>query len=546
MFDAITYALAKAFTKKAIEDVEAGSMRIEDYDSEGNGVVNDSRKLGGNLPSYYASTASVVGKMDKSVYDKNDNGIVDNAEKVNGHNVASDVPANAQFTDTKKLSDMTDTDFNNLVDGEAVVWDGTNEKFVNRLIQGGTTIVQIPSVVIGTYTYNGSTQSPTITGLDTTHCDVTGTSESVNAGDFTFTISLKDPTSMVWSDMTIADRTFTWSIAKADGAATLSKSTVELDSDTLSDVVTISGATGEMTITSSDATVATVAPASMSVPGGSVTISSVNNTSGNATITISVASSQNYNSTTITINVVASFLKIVTWANGTDEEIAAMLDAHYAGSIDITDYWTVGDERVVKLSAMEATGVGESHDAQSVRYVLTNVGGKTLATPINGKTTCAFQVDQKHSLMESGYMNSINDNTGGWKSSARRTWCNSVYKNAIPSTLIGIFKEFINQSGTGGGSTSGVEDTTDTFALRAEIEVLGSRTYSVANEGSQVTYYRTSSNRIKKADYNRDSPYWERSPRRSETNRFCSVTSTGGADGPFASTTSGLALFGCI
>jgi len=101
MFDAITYALSKAFTKKAIAEADAKNMKVKDYDSVGNGVVNDSRKLGGNLPSYYASMASIVGKMDKSIYDENDNGIVDNAEKVNNHTVASDVPANAQFTDTK-------------------------------------------------------------------------------------------------------------------------------------------------------------------------------------------------------------------------------------------------------------------------------------------------------------------------------------------------------------------------------------------------------------------------------------------------------------
>lgn len=41
-----------------------------------------------------------TGDMLKSVYDTDDDGIVDNAEKVNNHTVNSDVPANAQFTDT--------------------------------------------------------------------------------------------------------------------------------------------------------------------------------------------------------------------------------------------------------------------------------------------------------------------------------------------------------------------------------------------------------------------------------------------------------------
>ena len=38
--------------------------------------------------------------MKRSVYDANNNGIVDNAEACNGHTVATNVPANAVFTDT--------------------------------------------------------------------------------------------------------------------------------------------------------------------------------------------------------------------------------------------------------------------------------------------------------------------------------------------------------------------------------------------------------------------------------------------------------------
>ena len=40
------------------------------------------------------------GDMHTDVYDTNKNGIVDNSEKVNGHNVYKDVPSDAVFTDT--------------------------------------------------------------------------------------------------------------------------------------------------------------------------------------------------------------------------------------------------------------------------------------------------------------------------------------------------------------------------------------------------------------------------------------------------------------
>ena len=199
-------------------------------------------------------------------------------------------------------------------------------------------------------------------------------------------------------------------------------------------------------------------------------------------------------------------LKVCTWSGGTDEEIAAMLAAHYAGQIDIHDYWTVGDERTVSLSAMDATGVNESHPAQNVVLVLSNAGGKYLA---DGVTECAFQVDQKYCLggasaNENGYMNSDRTNIGGWKVTPRRTWCNSIYYNAFPSSLKPIFKQHINKNGIDNGGT--IENTLDYFALRAEIEIFGECTISVQGEGSQVKLYETQTYIQKN-----NSAYWGRS-----------------------------------
>ena len=166
------------------------------------------------------------------------------------------------------------------------------------------------------------------------------------------------------------------------------------------------------------------------------------------------------------------------WSSGTDEEIITALEKHYNDEIDLTEYWSVGDERIIHLNAMSATNVGESHVAQDITMVLMNVGGKTLTTPINGHTECAFIVGQKDLLAnngtaEKGYMNS-SSNTYGWYKMSRRTWCNSTYKNAFPSTIVSIFKEHQNVTGTldGTGSTT----SNDYFALPAEKEVFGTST----------------------------------------------------------------------
>lgn len=278
-------------------------------------------------------------------------------------------------------------------------------------------------------------------------------------------------------------------------------------------------------------------------PANGATLSSY----GSVTVTVSYA--ENGTTKTTTFNVTVS-VRTVTWANGTDTEIAAMVEAADAGVISLADYWTVGDERSVNLSAMAATGVGESHTAQTVTMVLMNAGGKTLAAATaSGRTTCSFIVGLKNSLAEAGYMNSTGTNSGSWNSSARRAWCNSVFREAIPSTLRGIFKQHKNLTiATYNGSTN--QETIDYFALPAEKEIFGSAAYSntaEANALSQFTYYATASNRVKKFGNSGSGNYWcERSPCSSLSSHFCFVYSDGSANFNGASITSGVAPFGCI
>ena len=221
-------------------------------------------------------------------------------------------------------------------------------------------------------------------------------------------------------------------------------------------------------------------------------------------------------------------VKIVTWADGTDAEIVAMVNAADNGEINLADYWSVGDERQVTLSAMEATGVGESHVEQTVTFVLMNAGGKTLvnATP-SGRSECSFIVGMKNGLTEKGYMNSSDTNYGGWDECARRTWCNNVFKNAIPSTLQEIFKQHHNVTSRSG---SGTRDSADYFALPAEKEVFGSNTYANSTAESSLTqfqYYVTPANRLKKAGDSGSSDFWFlRSRDDSSPNMFCIVNAT--------------------
>ena len=276
-------------------------------------------------------------------------------------------------------------------------------------------------------------------------------------------------------------------------------------------------------------------------------------TAETSNVTISYTENGVTKTTTFSITVEEAY-KIVTWAGGTDEEIVAMIEAADNGKIDLADYWSVGQERKVNLSAMAATGVGESHVAQTVTMVLMNAGGKTLATATpSGRTTCSFIVGLKNGLAngttgEYGYMNSSDTNDGGWDSCARRTWCNNVFRSAIPESLRGIFKQHLNITANGTGSTT--TTSTDYFALAAEKEIFGTNTYANSTAETsltQFTYYATSSNRIKYCGDSGSAYYsWGRSPYSGDGPAFCSVCSDGSADDSIARSALLVAPFGCI
>ena len=238
-------------------------------------------------------------------------------------------------------------------------------------------------------------------------------------------------------------------------------------------------------------------------------------------------------------------VEIVPWSTGTDEQIAAMVAALDAGTLSVEDTgWAVGDERTVHLSAMDATGVGESHAEQDVVMVLGNSGGKYF----EDGTECHFVVLQKDSLNEAGYMNSSTTNSGGWEGCARRAWCNDVYSASIPAALLPIFKRFKNISGVGGGTASGTQETVDLFALAGDGEIFESNKYAFPDEFSaetQFEWYKESANRVKKLNGS-VGVWFSRSAYSRSNSHFCFVNSIGESDFGSAIGNRGLAPFGCI
>jgi len=266
-------------------------------------------------------------------------------------------------------------------------------------------------------------------------------------------------------------------------------------------------------------------------------------TLGDYTVNVTYSEGENTQTTSFTFSVIE--WAVPEWATGSDDDIVKALELHYQDVIDLTQYWHVGDMRTVSLSAMASGGVAnESHAPQDVTFVISEVGGVKLTTPINGHTTCAFQVDQVDCLNEPGRLASSGYNTTGW-AKCRRTWCNNVYYNAVPETLRPIFKEFVNKSSYGRASSS-LSTFNDYFSFRAEIEIRGSATNSVAGEGTYVTWYKIAENKVKKVNGTAAS-FWTRSPQKSNLYNFLyfGTAGTTGGSTPHQSNR-GLAPYGCI
>lgn len=257
-------------------------------------------------------------------------------------------------------------------------------------------------------------------------------------------------------------------------------------------------------------------------------------------------------------------LKIVTFADGTDAEITKMIEAHYAGKINIGDYWAVGDKRTIHHNAMDATGVSESHRANDYAYVIIGIEHDDLVTAINGKTKAAITIQTERMLYldttteynasynashECGYINGSSTNSGGWEGCVRRTWCNNVYKKCLPTYIQNMMKQ-VKKLTSAGSRSSTIKISNDYAFLLSEIEIFGSAAYSYAGEGKQYQYFKNATaNRYKKPRFD-DSlvsgHYWERSPYFGSESRFCHVDVSGNSHYNDASNSYGITLCLCL
>ena len=237
--------------------------------------------------------------------------------------------------------------------------------------------------------------------------------------------------------------------------------------------------------------------------------------------------------------------------NGLEADVISMFSAAISNNSDITNETSViyldkgdihrkvsiGDQVTLSLNGTNYAFdiIGFNHDTLTDA----NTYGKATAT---GKAGITFQM---HDLTTTPYkMNSTDTNSGGWKSSAMRTYTMPIMKGYLPSAWQTAIKPVNKASGVGGNS-SGTETVSDSCFLLSEIEVFGSTKHSVSGEGTQYAYYKAGNSKVKNRG-DRPFQWWERSPKSSESTIFCIVSSFDTASYTNASNGAGVAFGFCV
>ena len=297
--------------------------------------------------------------------------------------------------------------------------------------------------------------------------------------------------------------------------------------------------------------------------GTTVTVSSVNDKTGTATITVKVAAGTNHTApSNKTCAVTAQFLPVkgnalndYSW-----DEIKQVSDAGLASS-----YWAVGDRKAVALSGT----VGSlSLSGTYYCYIIgfDHNSGKEGTNRIHFQFGYSAASGGVHlAFIDSGYgnnktsgswfnMNNAQNNAGGWNSSLMRTSICPAFKNAMPSDLQAVLKTVTKYSdNTGGGSdtASYVTATTDTVFLLAEFEVFGARSYANSAEKNYQAQYAWYSAGNSKVRYRHSATgstayWWLRSVCADISYYFCNVATSGSAVYDNASNSFGFAPAFCV
>lgn len=413
----------------------------------------------------------------------------------------------------------------------------------------------------GTLTYNGASQSPTLSGYDATKMMLSGTQMATNAGSYTMQASLKDD-KYEWPDGTTTEKTVNWSIGKKAGSFTKDKTSIQITTNKKSDTITITReGTGSISASSNNTQVATT-----SVSGNVVTVTGVK--SGNCVITINVAADTNHTApvsqtVNVSVSLISNTLNENSWA-----DIKSVSDAGTGAT-----YWNVGDYKNIQISGtVQVMSLNSTVRAFILGF--NHNSGKEGSNRIHfqiGKTTSGTDIafcdsNYNSSGSSQGFRMNLSDtNSGGWNGSYGR---NTLLGNsgtptappansfmaALPADLRAVMKpvtKYTDNNGNSSNTSGAVTATTDYLFLLSEFEVQGVRSWAnqyEQNYQAQYDYYKAGNSKVK---YRHDATgtavyHWCRSANYSGGYYFCTVGTDGSAGTGLAFFSGGLAPGFCV
>ena len=214
-------------------------------------------------------------------------------------------------------------------------------------------------------------------------------------------------------------------------------------------------------------------------------------------------------------------------ANFADNTWAQIIDACHNNKVP--DTWVVGNQKTMTINGTD--------------YVIDIIGkGHDDYADGSGKAPLTFQLHDCYGELKN--MNSTNTNVGGWTNCAMRQTHLPAILTKMPTEVQNGIRE-VNKLTSAGKQSATINTTADKLFLLSEIEIFGSVSDSKSGEGTQYDYYKAGNSKVKKFNGSADF-WWDRSPRGSDSARFCFAASRGNASYDGASSAYGVAFGFCF
>lgn len=393
--------------------------------------------------------------------------------------------------------------------------------------------------------YNGSAQSPALSGYDGSKMTLEGETSGTNARWYSAIVTPK--ANYQWLDGSSSAKSVPWSISKASGSLSLSPTQISLSGDGDTAVIAVTrGGDGAISAASSNTNVATT-----SISGDYIVVTGKGE--GSATVTVKVTEGTNHlapSNKTANVSVTKPPISNLSW-----DDIAALSAAGNAAS-----YYAVGDMKSITINGVvqgytfsnltvDAFILGFNHNSahegnNRIHWLIGKIDGKDVAL-------CDTKFNSSGAV--SGFcMNRTDTNNGGWNGSYMR---NTVLGNsgtpsnppansllaALPSDLRAVMKgttKYTDNTGGGNHIASHVTATTDYLFLLAEFETFGAShgaNRAEQNYQEQYDYFKAGNSRITYNHSNTGSAVWQwlRSSRNGTSNSvglgFRTVNHNGGS-----------------